>query len=395
MIVRKKVIRYLPILTNLLRSILTPSLSLMLSFVIVNYFSKSLWGNFIEIQLYFFVALILSDWGTKTYLQKAFSITPKNMIKIWQEQLLARTPLVILSLLTLVILVNYENTILLIFWYIAAFIYNSFLSILFYNRNYLFLISIELFSFLLLNLLLLTGNKNLTLDHFILFYTIHILLKALCVSIKYKTFLKFTTFEFHLSNLKFGLPFFLISITGFLHSKIDIYVFAFFYDKIALGEYQIVSSFFIFSQSVITILLLPYIKNIYRLNTEAIKKIRFNISFLGLLVNTFVIYAIALILKTYFNIYLTSFELFLGFFIGYPSYLYSIKVFELFKHNKEKKVVIVSIIGLSLNLILSLTFSFYNFKILGCLLANAITQIVTMIIYFLPLTYEEYSKEYK
>ncbi|WBX71658.1 hypothetical protein [Tenacibaculum retecalamus] len=230
-------------------------------------------------------------------------------------------------------------------------------------------------------MLLFLKKDHITIDELILFYALYMFLKAIFVSFKYSYFLKFKFFIINFSNLKFGLPFLLIGITGFLHSKIDIYTYAFFQNNIALGEYQIISSFFIFSQSIITILLFPYIKNIYRINIKSIKKIRFQIAFLGVFFNSIITLIIAYCLENYFDITLTPFEYLIGFFIGYPTYIYSIKILELFKFNKERKVVIISIIGLFLNLILSIIFLFLDLNTLGVLLANAITQIMTMFFY--------------
>ncbi len=378
------VLKFIPILLNIIRSILTPMLTLILSYIIINNFSKTLWGNFVEIQLYFFIALIFADWGTKTYLQKAFSNNPSNMIANWQQQFLARIPIALLCLVGLFFFIELDNIFFLVFWFLSAFFFNSFLSILFYNRDYILLIIIEVSSFLLLNTLFIITKEDLTINKFIVFYAIYIFYKAIIVSIKYHKFLKFKTVQINITDLKFGFPFLLIGITGFLHSKIDLYTYSFFSNSIALGEYQIISSFFIFSQSAVTILLFPYIKNIYRINLKSLKKLRVKLAFFGIFINTFIIILIAYLLRKYFLINLTFIEYIAGFFISYPSYIYSIKVFEFFKLNKEKRVVIISIIGLLLNFTLSITLLLFKANILAVLSANAITQIITMLIYFIP-----------
>lgn len=379
------------IFLNILRIVLTSILSLLLPYIIVNYFSKTLWGKFVEIQLYFFLALIVSDWGAKNYLQKAFSKTPRVMIKTWQKQFLVRIPIFLITLLVLILCIQSQNLFVLTFWFLSAFVYHSFFPIIFYNRDYLFFICIEAGSFIFLNIFFFTTKEHLTIDKLILYYSIYMLIKAIFASIKYFSFLKFKQTRIRLSLLKYGFPFLLIAITGFLHSKIDVYVYAFFSNNNALGEYQIISSFFIFSQSLVTILIFPYIKNVYRINVNSLKKIHLQVAVFGFFINIIIIITTALILKNYFKIQLTLLEYFIGFFIGYPTYVYSIKVFELFKFNKENKVVFISFMGLLLNLVLSIIFLFLNYDITGVLLATAITQVVTMLIYFIPLSNDKLS----
>lgn len=389
---KKLSIRFKPLFLNLFRSVLTPVLSLTFSFIIVHYFSKSLWGDFVKIQLYFFLTHIISNWGTSTYLQKAFSKKPSEMILTWQKQFLARLPVAFICIICLCFFIELNHLKYIIFWYLFSFIYNSFLSILNYNRDYKFLIIIELISFLFLITLILSV-KNLTLEILIFFYALYVFFKTIVVSSKYYYFLKIKKFEIKISTLKFGFPFLLISITGFLHSKIDVYTYSFFSTNTELGEYQIISSFFIFSQSIVSILLLPYVKNFYRINSKTLQKIRFQVAFIGVFTNVIIISLIALILENLFQIHISFLEYIIGFFIGYPSYYYSIRVFELFKFNKEKKVIKISFLGVIFNLFLSIVFLYFNLNVLGVLLANAITQIITLFIYLFPIPNDNISKE--
>ena len=76
----KKIIkRFYPILLNGLRSVLNPLITIIFSYVVVSYFSKVLWGNFVEYLLFFFIASLVTNWGSKTYLLRVFSQKPKNI----------------------------------------------------------------------------------------------------------------------------------------------------------------------------------------------------------------------------------------------------------------------------------------------------------------------------
>ena len=123
---KKLTIRLLPILINGFRSVLNPIFSISFSFIIVNYFSKNLWGNFVEYLLFFLIATVISGWGNKNYLLRIFSENPKEMASNWQQLFLARLPICILFIIALYFLYPIHLFLYLILWLLGAFIYNSF-----------------------------------------------------------------------------------------------------------------------------------------------------------------------------------------------------------------------------------------------------------------------------
>ena len=355
--------------------------SIAFSYIIVTYFSKELWGNFVEYMLFFFLASLSISWGSKNYLLRVFSKNPRNIVTDWQQLFLARLVLCLVFIVSILVLFPFHLSVYLILWLLGLFFYDSFLSIIYYNRDYIISISIEIISFLNLILMLFFFRKNLDISILIRSYAFSVVIKAVMSIIFYKRFLKFKAFKFDFSLLKLSLPFFLLAISGFLQSKIDIYAFSIFYTGKLLGEYQIISGFFIFSQSIVTLFLFPYIKNIYRMKKNSIVNLRGIIIRYGFFINLLITISIYYVLMYFFDIKLTTYQLIIGFFIGFPSYVYAIKIFYLFKYNRENKVVFISSLSLIINLILSLMLLNSNFNITGVMLANAIAQIFCMTYY--------------
>ena len=318
----KHVKRFLPILSNSVRSVITPLLSIGFSFVIVHYFSKQLWGEFVAILLMMLLATMISNWGSKDFLVRAFSKNPKKIIGNWQELFLARIPVLILFLIY--ILLNYSISIgfWLVLWLVSSFIFHSFSSVLIYNRDYGKALFFELISFLVLISLLFIFKNKMTLVLLIQCYAIHFTIKAVLFSVFYFNFLKFKKIRFNTIILVQSGIFFLLSITGFLQSKIDVYVLKFYVDAITLGEYHIISGFIIFAQSISTILILPYVKNIYRMSGKQLIKIRNFIAKIGVLIQVLMTTIIYYILKILYNIELNTHQLIASFLIGYPTYIY-------------------------------------------------------------------------
>lgn len=379
MSLNKNLIRSFPILLNATKSVITPLLSLLFSYLIIKSNGHKLWGQFVEYLLFFYIAGIICNWGSKMYLLRLFSSNPSSIIHNWQNYLTVRFPILISFILALFLLYNPFLYIYLIVWLLSIFIKNSVLPIVFYQRDFLKMIALELLGFGLLYFLILK-SKSLTLDKLVEYYSLSMLLIAMSYILLYHKFFYLKKLKFDFNLLKLGLPFTLLAITGFLQSKIDLYVLNFYADESTLGDYQIVSGLFVFSQSIAGIIALPYIKNIFRLSALAIKKIKKMMKWFGLtgsLITTVIIY---FILKIY-GIELTYKGYIFGFFISSLCYLYTIDLYVLLKHNKEFTIVKISSLCLIINFFLSMLFLSFSVNLESVLLANVICQFIAVLSY--------------
>lgn len=377
---KKNAIRFLPVLLNGFRSILSPVLGILFSYAIVTFFSKELWGDFVEYLLFFLIVSLISNWGSRTFLMRAFSQNPKNIVTDWQALFMARLPVCMLCVISVFFFFEFYLALFMIIWIVSAFVYHSFFSIIFYNREYEKMIAIEMLSFLALLFLVYLQRENLSSFVLVQIYAIHVFVKALLAIIFYPLFFNFKSFQFNSKLLWISFPFFLLGISGFLQSKIDVYAYSFYYDGKPLGEYQIISGFFIFSQSMVMLLIFPYVKNIYRMSTKSIDHIRKNSAIYGFVLNSIVVVSIYFALLL-FDIKLSIIQVILGFMIGYPCYIYTLDILLLFKKHKEYFVIKISIICLGINFLVSVLLLHLDYNITGTLAGNAAAQIVALYCY--------------
>ena len=336
--------------------------------------------DFVEYLLFFFIVSLINTWGSKTYLMRSFSKNPKNILDDWQQLFLARLPICLLCILIVPFLHEQLISLYLVLWILSSFLYVSFFPVIFFNRDYKKIILIESFGFFTLIIQLTYFKDSLDLTSLIRSYSFSIVIKVIISLIYYFKFLKFKTFKINLKILKLSFPFFLLGISGFLQSKIDIYAYSLFFEGKPLGEYQIISGFFIFSQSVVMLLIFPYIKNIYRMSIKSLNRLKKNIIFYGFFLNSIIVICIYYAL-IFFDIKLSLIQLIFGFIIGYPCYIYSIDILIYFKTHKEKTVITISITSLLINLILSIVLLYLGYSITGVLLANAMAQIFALTYY--------------
>ena len=373
--------RFSHIMLNGFRSTLAPILSFLLSYIVIKGYSKNLWGEFVAYLLYFFVASLILNWGGKEYLLRQFSLHPSKIINNWQEFLIARIPILLIILFTIPVFFSWQATFFMTIWVVAGFFTNAFTPIYLYKRDYLKVIIAEILSFIVLALLIYKQSKEMNVYTLGNYYAIYLLVKTLFFTVIYFPFFKFQKIKFNAQILLLALPFLLLSLTGFFQSKIDLYVFAIFHKEALLAEYQIISGFFIFTQSIATIMLLPYVKNVYRMQAKGLQKTSRLLGLSGIIINVLTVLAIYFALKYFFSINLTFLQVILGYVIGLPSYFYAVRVFYLFKEHQEKKVLIVSVLSLFINLTLSVILLYFKWEITGVLIANAAAQVTCLLLY--------------
>lgn len=375
---KKNVTRFLPVFQNGFRIILNPILGIIFSYVIVTYFSKDLWGYFVEYLLLFFIISIICNWGSVTYLIRAFSQNPKNIIIDWQHSFTARIPICLICTISVFFFFELYIALFMMLWIISTFIYHSFFPVIFYNRDYIKSISIEIIGFFTLIIQLFIFKNYLDLALLLWSYAFSVAVKAIMSLIYYHPFLRIKKGAFNFKVLKLSFPFFILGITGFLQSKVDVYTYSFFYDAKALGEYQIISGLFVFAGSLIAILSFPFVKNFYRLKIKSIESLKKSMIKYGVVINLLVLGIIYLILFFGFNIKLSMLQICIGYFISFPSYVYTTHIYNLIKNKREAKVIQIGLYSVIINLLISLFLLYLGYNVTGVLFANAIAQLFCM-----------------
>lgn len=378
---KKHLDRSTHIVLNGIRTLLSPAISIVLSYLIIHFFSKALWGEFVHYLLYFYIAMLITNWGQKDFLMRKFSEQPDQLMANWQTFFTSRLPILILVLIPPIFIFGLANGICLSAWVFAAYISQSIVPIMLFQRDYTRVIFTEVISFGALIFCLFQFYPNLTLNDLLWYYLYYNAIKSLVFMLFYRHFFLLKKLTINLNLLLISLPFLWLGLAGFLQSKVDLYILQFYTNDVVLGEYQIISGFFIFSQSIATIILLPYLKNIYRMPSNSLRKMKRLIIIGGLVINLIVDAIIFMVLHYFFDIQLTAIQAILGFMIGYPAYIYALNIFYLFKSNRERTVLRLSIYGFLSNSLVCIVFLSLGHEVTGALLANAIGQLLVLALY--------------
>jgi O-antigen/teichoic acid export membrane protein len=372
--------RLIPIFLNGTKSFLIPAIAIIFSFLVIRFSDKSIWGEFVPFLLFFHLANIVTNWGSKDFLLRSFSKTPQKKVQDWQEMFVSRLPILLVAVLVAFLLFRPQEAVYLSGCVLLAYVSNAVLPVVNDDRDYLAVIIIELIAFGVPVWFVLSENA-LNVEQLVILFTIYQLGRALLYLFRYASFFRFKRVQFKLSLLLVTFPFFLLAIAGFLQSKFDLYIFERFASDVELADYQIISGFLVFSQALATMILMPYLRNIYRMKKDALQKIVRFMMIVGLPIQLASTGAIYLVLVWFFDIHSDLIQLALFFAIGYPSFAYAVHVFSSFSQQKEKQVLVVSIISAAVNGLVSLILLSLNMGITGVLIAHALSQLVALVGY--------------
>lgn len=368
--------RFFLILSNALKQISAQAINIVISIIIIHQYSKALWGSFTAFIIYTAIISIICNWGNKEYLLRAFSKRPSQISQLFYEVLHVRWILILVSIIITFIIYPGLVAFHISLWIFALFITQSLEVFLNYKRNFGNAMLIEFILFGLL-ILWLYQFKISHVGDLIKYYAYYQMLRALMYIILYYNDIKKPTFSVKKNYYKEAGIFFILGLVGFLQSRADFLLYSYFETAENIGIYQVLNAYFILIHAIGTFLIFPFIKNIYRLNENAVEKLQQKIIFTAPL-----IVILALISLYILNVFVYHFELpitlyIIGFAIAYPPYFYAVKIFQLYKYNQQNFVLYTGIMAIIINAIIATILLQFNFGFAGALTAAAGAQIFT------------------
>jgi hypothetical protein len=363
--------------SNALRQILVSAIGVVIPFMVVQHSSKKVWGEFVSLLLYSLLVTQIINWGNKEYLLRKFSATPSKIKDDFSSILLTRFPLVLLFSLVGFFLYKIEFGLYLSLWIFGRFLVHSYEVIVVYEKKFNAALAIELGCFLVFTIAFYSFSSTINLKQLLISYSLYQLTKGICYLLLFRSSFSFDI-SFNFNYYKASFWFFLLSVLGFLASKIDVYIIEQFDNKIVTSDYQIINGLLVFIMSISAFIYAPFTKNIYRNTEVTIQKTKKTLAIFGLIIVPISLLFVYGIVRYFLNLELTFGFYVIAFFYVFPSYVYGIEIVNLFKLHREKIVVLHLCSGVILNLILSSSFLYLNFGITGALLGSTIAQLTIM-----------------
>lgn len=334
---------------------LTPTLaSVALTLIIVKIFSVSFWGSLVSFMAVFQVAGSIVAWGNKEYLQREMTQKPSQAYLLFSSCFFERLVLLISILFIILCMSIIDKNIFIQFALLlfGRYLYQSFDVLILKEKCFIFLLKLEFILLVLQGLLLYLLYQTSHIQPFQLLplFWIPALLKGIILSFRFKNYFRYPDFNsFHLRK---SIGFSMLSISGLVHSKIDLLLFSRYLDNSSLGKYQILMALLWNIQAIAQYISSPFIPNYYRLDATAKHRMQLLLKQLGFVIVLLCVSSAFLLFKYYLNINLDWTIFIAALLFGFMSYYYIPLILDINKKKKENVMIGINLLG---TLILSLS----------------------------------------
>jgi hypothetical protein len=380
--------RTVSVIANSVKQTIGQLMSLVLSVYVVHFYSKELWGNFASYFLYSGITLLILGWGNREYLIKKFSLEPRKIDYHFYLSFNSRIILLLLSIPLTLLLFPLSESVYVTAWIAAAYIAQSLEVFWIYRRDYIYSISIELVSFLVLISMLHTESQ-LTILIIIKWYACYQIIRAILYAILYYRHISSIHFRADIKYLVATSSFFLIGFMGFLQSRADFLIITIMEKPENIGIYQILNTYFILIHAFGTFLIVPFIKNIYRMPMVSVAKMQRKITIVSPVIVLAFMAILYLIIRYLYRFNLDIYYYVIGFFITFPPYLYAVRIIRLYRDGRENEILKTASIAIIINCAVSLLLLYFGFGLKGALVGAALAQVLTLVQYLKVVNFEQ------
>lgn len=370
------------IFANAVNTLLLPVLNISVSLLVIRFASVELWGKFVYILIIINLTNHILMWGNKDYLLKEFSRSPGSIIRKWQSCLKSRS---ILLPFFIPVLFFFDfpliTKVLIFLWVFFGLVYNSFDVVIVYRQKFAFSVLMEIFVLTFLIASVIVFHDSLNIDLLLVLFAASTMVKSVILIYYFRLDLfSYSLAKFNLQILIAALPFFMLGLSGMLQSKIDLYSVAYFLNEKEVGGYQVIINLFIYVQTFSNVILIPFVKNVYRLPLEKVQKISRRLFAAGFAIVVPALTITYFVLTLLYQIEISVFFLVWGAAFILPIFYYLPKIYTLFKNEYQNKVVLINVSGIFANFILNIIL-IPSFGIIGAIAASALAQWIMLIAY--------------
>jgi hypothetical protein len=352
--------------------------NVIISFFIIRNQTGELWGELISYLLILDFGFSIISWGATPYLIREFSLHPNTMKMDWSEATSTRSLLLLLFNIVLIFIpIKSSIRLYLMAWSIARFLLQSIEPIMLTNRHFILSLCAEAISILSIVLLVICVDK-VTVETLLLTYSSAMALKALLFLFVYRNAMALSPIKFDFFKQAF--PFLLLSFSGMLQQRVDLFCVAYFLGDKDTAVYQVYISFLLFAQFGASLVLSPYSKNIFRLSSTSFLKLERNFIFAGVILSSVSIVMISIIVQNLYHFSLSWKMYLMGYLYILMFYIYLLRNYELGKLYKQIQVSLFSFASGLGGLIGSL-FLTPIYGIEGALFSGLLAQILLALLY--------------
>lgn len=359
---------------------LLPSISnLLLSVVIVRWFKVEYWGQIVSLQLIYYVAGAVINWGNKEHLLKLFANQPQQINQLWNEHFWTRIFCLLLPA-CLGLFFYYHNTsaLHLCIWIGARYVAQSFEAIIVHQKKYTQAIVAEMLSIGVLLLWLFVFKSAMPFHQVLWAITFSNVFKAVWVFWAYSPKLSISPPQVGLFKHAFG--FFMLGFVMILYAKTDQMLVAAMLDEAALGKYQVVSNYFSLIKAAASFVVYPFAIELYQMNKQDLLKATQKVFLIGILLTLIALVAMYVFLLPLYQIEADWLWSVFGFMACVPVFVTTPLHIYFFRFAQAK--VVIGLMGATIVFSALLAYMFIpTYQLNGAFFGMAIAQLLVLPFY--------------
>ena len=363
---------------NTLQGFANPAFNFLIVVFGVKVFGKTDWASLINVLLWVFFVTFMLGWGNRDHLLRKYSLEPGQMYHAFFSNFLSRSLLLPFALL-LLLFFPFPVSLWGIVLVVLTFCYSSLSTLVVYHQRFSAQLVAEIVAFGII-----FGSifhvETFDLETFLKIYALAISVKLVLLSVQLNFWKEPFSATISLQEFKAGLPFFILGLSGWLISKVDIYVVDFYLEKSQLAEYQLLITAFLMLQALAAFITIPFTKHVYRVSDKVVRKIKNKLYAIAFPLTILGGFAIWFVMEYFVQLGFSYEYYILGGLIALPCFFYTLNIMELMKNHKERTIIYISFFGFFVNI--SLIFLLIEtYEIFGVLISVCITQWILMLTY--------------
>ena len=374
--------RALVVAENTARNLAVPASNLAISYVVISASSPELWGRFAVLLVVVGLCVHLLAWGNKEYLLRAMSADPGSVAALWQSSIVTRSlglPAVLLALAVFGFAPGQLGW--LAGWIVLAFVFQSLDVVVLYAHRFRLAIAAEIAGLATTLAVILGSGATLDEGGVITAWVAGVLVKTTVLLVGLApTIGDGWSPRVELRHLRQTLPFVLLGLSGMLQSRIDLFAMAFLAEPADMGRYQVTIGIYIALQAIAGFVMTPFVREFYLRSDAETRAVAPRLTAGGAWVAVVSAPAVWFVLNGLYHFDFSWPVFAVGALLVVPVYRSLPRVYLLYKHGREKSVVLVSLLGAVVNLVLAVAL-IPRWSIVGGLTAAAASQWLTLVCY--------------
>jgi len=170
---------------NAIRSFIGPLSMFIVSYVVVNFYNKDLWGEFVVELLFVNLIAHFLKWGNKDYLLRSFSKKPAKIQTLFYQNLFVRGLFLLPAFLIIVVFnLDLNKAFLIFLWVLGLFIYQSAESLIIYSKKFTIQVIAEVVGLIFI-IVFFTINEVVSTTNLIQMFVVSTWIKSLIILFRF------------------------------------------------------------------------------------------------------------------------------------------------------------------------------------------------------------------